>query len=91
MLSNTLSTAFVASAFDMPAESETAETRSFLFTLGPPLGWFAQCLEREARIQTARSLKVGFESGQIKNPRNPGFFTQFPSRIGKKLTILDFC
>ena len=37
MASNTPSTAFAASTFDKPALFATAETRSFLFTLMPPL------------------------------------------------------
>jgi hypothetical protein len=57
----------------MLAELETAETRSFLFTLELPLGWFAQRLEFEARIQTPARLERCFESRQLKKPGKPGF------------------
>src|SRR3546814_782489 len=71
MLSNTLSTALTASAFVRPEDVATAATRSFLFTVWPSLGLFRQCLEREARIQTRRSLEGRFSGRQSKRPGNP--------------------
>ncbi|MFB3102178.1 MAG: hypothetical protein ACE1ZV_02835, partial [Alphaproteobacteria bacterium] len=47
-------------------------------------GWFAQCLEREARIQTPTSLERCVEWRQMKKPGIPGFLWFSPSRTGKK-------